>query len=69
MYEKFSNKFYGDYGCSRCGKTLKGWCNCVGVYDDEDGLEWRSFCDECWPNITGTPDEIYNQYPDAPMVE
>lgn len=70
MLQKFYNKFYGDYKCSGSGKVLVGYCPCVGDDSDDEGYHWRSFDPDFWAkNIENklTLDQVYSQYPVAPI--
>lgn len=63
--EMFRNMFYGDYVCSGSGKILKGLCYCVGEVDDEEGYNWRSFCEEFWKEHIENKmslDEVYAKF-------
>ena len=43
---RFKNVGYGDYKCACCNKVhLEGLYNVVGDEDDDEGFEWRGFCD------------------------
>jgi uncharacterized protein with PIN domain len=55
---------YGEYGCSKCNAALVKMYNYVGKQSDEDGYEWRGFCNDCWQEIQKmSNEEIYSKYP------
>jgi len=70
MFERFMNRFYGDYRSSFDGTSiLAGLCYCVGKSDDEEGFEWRSFTPEHWELVKNMSDEeIFSRFPAAACV-
>ena len=61
MKTRFTTRRYGDYKCCQCHKPLVGIVNTVGDVEDEEGYEWRTFCNRCWNDVQEKTDaEIFN---------
>lgn len=67
-YVSFDSSIYQDGGwyCSKCGTLLQGEGHSVGLADDDEGLHWRTFCDDCWNEIKRySRKKIYNRYDES----
>jgi hypothetical protein len=67
MLEQAKNMGYGEYHCSRCGCVLDGGYCFVGDTEDEEGHEWRGFCDDCWDIVKVLDlDWVMKHFPSSP---
>lgn len=59
----------GYYGCSKCGRRLVGPVFYVGEESDDEGLELRTFCKCCEPEVKKhSLEEIYSKYDISPYI-
>jgi len=72
-----TNRDYGNYNCSCCGRPLNVRQKPLGVVymvvgkeDDDEGREWRGFCSECEQKVSSLPNEkIMDKYEPCSVIQ